>query len=254
MLQRSSGVQNDGTVLPVTSNLLLKQLASPDQAFIESHAELQKVAIGSVLFEAGETLEHVYFPVDTIVALEHFGRVEVALAGREGMSGWTALAGFIRSPYRASVVCREGSLLRVPIEPLLDAMTRRAQLRWTLTQFAIVSAVQMAEGVGAHAHHRLDAAIVRWLLLRHDRLGGDWIRAQHQEIADSLGARRASVTDCLHVIEGERHIRCRRGRILVRDRDGLEARANGAYGAAEALYRASLGTFGKSPSPESADE
>lgn len=248
MLQRTSGVEVGAEAPPLTSNLLLKQLEAPDRALIEQQVEPVKASAGAVLFEAGQALEHVYFPIDTMIALENFSRVEVALAGREGMSGWTALAGCNHSPYRAVVRWREGWLLRVPIKPLLTAISARVQLRWVLTQFAIVSAVQMAEGVGAHLHHRLDAAIIRWLLLRHDRVGGDWISAHHQEIADNLGARRASVTDCLHVIEGELHIRCRRGRILIRDRSALETRALGAYGTAESLYRASLGQFGKTTS------
>lgn len=245
MLQRVSGLEFGAAAPPLSSNLLLKQLAAADRMVIEQQMEPLKAAPGAVLFEAGQSLEHVYFPVDTMVALESFSRVEVALAGREGMSGWTALAGCNHSPYRAVVRWREGWILRVPIEPLLTAIATRPQLRWVMTQFAIVSAVQMAEGVGAHLHHRLDAAVVRWLLLRHDRVGGDWIWAHHQEIADSLGARRASVTDCLHIIEGELHIRCRRGRILIRDRAALELRALGAYGTAESFYRSSLGEFGK---------
>lgn len=245
MLQRTSGVQFDGYIPPVTSNLLLKQLAVADRALIEREAEALSARAGAVLFEAGQPLEHVYFPVDTMIGLENFSGLEVAVAGREGMAGWTALGGFAHSPYRAVMRSREGWVLRVPLASLLDAIANRIQLRWVLTQFAIVSAVQMAEGVGAHLHHRLEAAVVRWLLLRHDRVGGDWIRAHHQEIADNLGARRASVTDCLHIIEGEQHVRCRRGRILIRDRAALEGRAMGAYGTAESLYRASLGEFGK---------
>lgn len=245
MLQRTSGVELDACIPPVTSNLLLKRLTAPDRALIEREAEALSARAGAVLFDAGQSLDHVYFPVDTMIGLENFSGLEVAIAGREGMAGWTALGGFTHSPYRAVVRSREGWVLRVPIGPLLGAAAARIELRWVLTQFAIVSAVQMAEGVGAHLHHRLEAAVVRWLLLRHDRIGGDWIRAHHQEIADNLGARRASVTDCLHIIEGEQHVRCRRGRILIRDRAALEARAMGAYGTAETLYRASLGEFGK---------
>ncbi|MEP6982271.1 MAG: helix-turn-helix domain-containing protein [Sphingomicrobium sp.] len=191
-------------------------------------------------------LEHAYFPIDTIVSLEQTGRIEVALAGREGMSGWTAIAGFCRSPYRAMVCCRDGSLLKIEVNALLAAVAANPRLSTILWQYMVITAVQMAEGLGAHSHHRVEAAIARWLLMRHDRVGGDWIEAQHQEIADCLGARRASVTDCLHILEGDGHIRCRRGRILIRNRDDLETRANGAYGTAETLYRASLGAFGKS--------
>lgn len=240
------------TDLPLASNVLLKQLASADRSLLEQHAELRRVSIGTVLFEVGEPVGHVYFPLDTIVALQQARRIEVAVAGREGVLGWTAVAGLPCSPFRAIVRCRPGQLLKVPIEPLLDLSRSNPSFRSMLAQYMVVTAVQISEGLGAHSHHRLDAAIARWLLMRHDRVGGDWISAQHQEIAESLGARRASVTDCLHILEGELHIRCRRNRILVRSRADLEARATGAYGQAEALYRASIGAFGKSLSNSNA--
>jgi CRP-like cAMP-binding protein len=243
----ASSDMSRGSVVPLTSNLLFKQLGTSDRSLLEAHLQLHSVSAGTILFEIGEAITHAYFPVDTVVALEQAGRIEVALAGREGMLGWTAFGGFCSSPYRAVVRGGDGQLLKMSIEALNSVIAVSATLRSVLAQYVVVTAVQMAEGVGAHAHHRLEAAIARWLLMRHDRVGGDWVRAQHLEIAECLGARRASVTNCLHILEGEMHIRCRRGRILVRNRADLEARAIGAYGAAEALYRASIGAFGKSP-------
>lgn len=232
--------------LPIVANRLLKQLLDVDRQAASRHAEHHSVSVGDVLFDAGEPIDHIYFPLDTIIVLEQGARIEVAVAGNEGMSGWTALAGFRDSPYRAVVRHRGGQLLKVSVESLLSASSNSASLRLMIARYLVVTAVQMAEGLGAHSHHRLDAAIARWLLMRHDRVGGDWISAQHDEIAEGIGARRASVTDCLHILEGDYLIRCRRGRILIRSRAELELRANGAYGAAESLYRSSLGSFGKS--------
>ena len=121
MLQRTSNVQIGDQSPPLTANLLLRRLDANDRTLIERHAEALNARVGAVLFDAGQTLEHVYFPVDTMVALENFGGVEVAIAGREGMAGWTALGGFNHSPYRAVVRWRDGCVLRVPIEPLLSA-------------------------------------------------------------------------------------------------------------------------------------
>jgi hypothetical protein len=43
------------------------------------------------------------------------------------------------------------------------------------------------------------------------------------------------VTDALHILEGERVLRCTRAMIVVRDRDGLETAAGVSYGAPEAI-------------------
>lgn len=56
-----------------------------------------------------------------------------------------------------------------------------------------------------------------------------------------LAVRRASVTEALHILEGDGLVRARRGAIEVVDRKGLEHRAGPLYGAAEAEYRRLLG-------------
>jgi CRP-like cAMP-binding protein len=58
--------------------------------------------------------------------------------------------------------------------------------------------------------------------MAHDRIESDEIQVTHAEIGVMLGVRRASVTDALHILEGEGLIRARRGDVVQRD---LEARS-----------------------------
>ena len=51
-----------------------------------------------------------------------------------------------------------------------------------------------------------------------------------------LGVRRAGVTTTLHILEGNRLIGAKRGRIAVLDRVALDASAGKANGLAEAEY------------------
>ena len=71
--------------------------------------------------------------------------------------------------------------------------------------------------------------IARLLLMIDDRIDGDTMSVTHASIAATLNLRRATVTDCLHILEGEHMVRCSRGRIVMRYRTGLEARAGLAY-------------------------
>ncbi len=231
---------------PMTStNLLLGRLSVSDRALLERDSRCVSVTTGTVLADIGKDLEAVYFPLDAIISVEQSAMVEVATVGREGMFGWSAIANNRRSPFKAVVRGRDGVLLKLPMDVAIAAFARSASLRAMLSQYLVIVAIQMSETIAAHSLHRLEARIARWLLIRHDRVGGDEIRARHDEIADSLGARRASITDCLHIIEGEGHLRCRRGRILIRNRPELVQRATGCYGLAEAHYRNTFGAFGK---------
>jgi hypothetical protein len=60
-----------------------------------------------------------------------------------------------------------------------------------------------------------------------------------------LGVRRASVTDALHILEGEGALRGGRGCIILRDRQKLEDLAGDAYGFPEAQYSRLIAPFGK---------
>ena len=230
---------------PTRTNLLLRQLPVADQTLLERYLELETVTAGTVLAEVGERIAAVYFPVSTVISLEQLARVEVATVGREGMFGWSAIANYQRSPFRAVVRGREGVVLKLPIDAAHSAIAASPRLRAMVCHYLIIVAVHMSETIASHSLHRLDARIARWLLVHHDRVGGDEIRARHDEIADCLGVRRASITDCLHIMEGEGWLRCRRGRIMIRDRGYLEQMASGCYGAAETHYRSSFGSFGK---------
>lgn len=204
------------------------------------------MARGMTLFTASEPSEHVYFSQGPLISLEHGNQIEIAVIGSEGLVGWPAMVGCPTSRYDAVVRGKDGELFRVRADRLQSIAQNRPSVGVAILRFANVVSVQMAETIGAHALHRVDMRVARWLLLRHDRVGGDEIIVQHDELARNLGARRASVTDCLHVIEGDGLVRCRRGRILVRDRGGLEDLAAGCYGEAESFYREVIGWFGKS--------
>lgn len=219
----------------------LDQLAEVDRSTIESHLEAVSVVRGDPLFRAADSGEYIYFPQGPLISIEQSNRIEVALIGSEGMAGWPALVGCRSSPYHAVVRGRDGTVLKIKTETLVAIASTTPSLALVLSRFVNVISVQMAETIGAYAFHRLDMRLARWLLLRHDRLGSDDITVNHDEIAENLGTRRASITDCLHIIEGNGLVRCRRGRITVRDRAGLETLATGCYGAAELFYREIIG-------------
>jgi len=223
----------------------INHLTPAVRARIMASFEPVGVARNVTLFEASDSGEYVYFPQGPLISLEQHNHVEVALIGSEGLVGWPALAGCRHSPYRAIVRGRDGVVLRIRTDLLLAMVGVVPELGMRLSRFMNVISLQMAETIGASASHRIDVRLGRWLLMRHDRVGGDELLVHHDEIAANLGVRRASVTDCLHVIEGTGAVRCRRGRITVRDRAALQTLAAGCYGAAESMYRESIGEFGK---------
>lgn len=194
-------------------------------------------------------LETVYFPGSaTFALLEEVGDhryAEIAVVGHEGMLGWPALLGCDASSHAA--ICQtSGTLLSAPVKALRLACSCSTSLWSALLQFVNLIIIQMGRAIASHLQDPLDQRLARWLLMHHDRVGGDVLLVQHEQIADRLNVRRASITDRLHVLEGERMIRCNRGRILIRDRPALESFAGVSYGVVEAHYRNLIAPFGKS--------
>lgn len=229
-------------------NILLRGLSPADQALLEPHAEPLLLACGGTLLAPDEPLDAVYFPGTALLSIERPGpghATEVALVGREGLVGWPALLGATHAHHAAVGRIAPGTLLKVRLVPLRAACARSPTLLAALLRFVHVVMMQMAHALATAVDCPLDQRLARWLLMRHDRVGGDVLAVQHDEIAGSLGVRRASVTDRLHRLEGERLIRCNRGRIAVRDRSALQAFAGQAYGPTESQYSLLIAPFGK---------
>jgi CRP-like cAMP-binding protein len=90
---------------------------------------------------------------------------------------------------------------------------------------------QVARGAACNRLHHLEARCARWLLMTHDRVGGDDAFPLKQEfLAMMLGVRRAGVTVAAGALQDAGLIRYRRGGIRVRDRAGLEGAACECYG------------------------
>lgn len=169
--------------------------------------------------------------------------VECGMVGREGVLGWEPATGI--APASAIGVLIRGSALKVPGERVQALCAERPALAAALLRYRETIIAQMRSTIAGRQHCRPEARLARWLCMLHDRVEGDALDITHLRLAEFLASRRAGVTDSLHLLEGERVVRCTRGKIVVRDRAALEAVAGECYGAAEALHRALLGPFGK---------
>jgi CRP-like cAMP-binding protein len=134
------------------------------------------------------------------------------------------------------VAIAAGSALCISADALLEKCRERPKLNSLLLLYVQSFVTQMGGTITSNLHDRLERRLARWLLMNHDRLDGDDIVLTHEQLGVMLGCRRATVTDALHVLEGEQLIYSLRGRVIIRDRCNLVAFAGGAYGMAEAAY------------------
>jgi CRP-like cAMP-binding protein len=96
-------------------------------------------------------------------------------------------------------------------------------------KFVQAFGVQTAHIAICNAQYKLDERLARWLLMAHDRIGGDTLTLTHEFLSLMLAVRRPGVTEALHTLRSLGLISYGRGQITVEDRKGLERKAGEAY-------------------------
>jgi CRP-like cAMP-binding protein len=195
--------------------------------------------LGKVVYEAGATLKHVYFPTTAIVSLlyvmENGESAEIAVVGNEGIVGVAIFMGGNSTPSRA-VVQSAGRSLRLKAEIVEREFNKAGAVLHLLLRYTQALLTQMAQTAVCNRHHSLDQQLCRWLLLSLDRLSGDELLMTQELIANMLGVRREGVTEAAMKLQKAGLIRYHRGRITVLNRPGLERRTCECYAVVQREY------------------
>jgi CRP-like cAMP-binding protein len=221
------------------NNLLLAALPDPEWHRWRHFLEKVEMPLGQVLYEAGATLTHVYFPTTSIVSLlyvmENGASAEIAVVGNEGLVGVSLFMGGESTPSRA-VVQSAGHGLRLKAQLMKDEFNRAGPVLHLLLRYTQALITQMAQTAACNRHHTLDQQLCRWLLLSLDRLRVNELAMTQELIANMLGVRREGVTEAAHKLQQAGLISYVRGRITVLDRAGLEKRTCECYGVVKREY------------------
>jgi CRP-like cAMP-binding protein len=226
-------------------NRILNAMSNADLALLQPHLEETPLKFRQRLQSANRQVRAVYFPESGIASVVAVGggerrQAEVALVGREGMTGIPVVHGADRSPCDVFVQM-EGAGHCIGPENLQQVIEESATALKVFLRYAHVFAVQSAYTALANARGNIEERLARWLLMTRDRVDDDEMVLTHEFIALMLGVRRAGVTGALQAFEGRGLIETARGSVTVRDRDGLEETANGLYGVPEAEFERLFG-------------
>jgi CRP-like cAMP-binding protein len=223
-------------VQKATRNALLCGLSQDDFTLLQPHLK-------RAVHRAGDVLEGGVAAFLAVACGGH--RAAAGMVGYEGLIGVGSLLGQTRWSHDVVLRGEDSSAVVLETDRLLNACRQSPSLNALLLRFAGILMLQFARTGTTNLMSQLERRMARWILLYHDRLQGDEFPMTHEEIGIMLGVRRASATDILHILEGERAIRNARGSLVVRDRARLEEIAGDSYGEVEAAYRALIGPFGK---------
>jgi CRP-like cAMP-binding protein len=228
----------------IVRNRLLALLSPADFRLIEHSLEPLQWQRGDSLVEPDQRCDYVYFPetaiVSIIVILSQGRKIEVGLYGRDGVGPTSLILGSDQTPHRHFVQV-EGCGFRLGRQALADAMALSSSFRALLLRYCDYFTIQTSVTALSNGSSLITERLARWLLMCHDRVDGDHLNLTHDFLALMLGVRRSSVTDAIHILEGELIIRAARSHIEIRNREKLERVAVDSYGLPEAAYERLVG-------------
>jgi CRP-like cAMP-binding protein len=206
-------------------NQLLAALPAAAQDRIFSYLQELSLPLGKALYESGDRMRQVYFPVDCIVSLlyvmEDGASAEISIVGNEGLIGTAVFMGGESTPSRA-IVQSAGTAFALSSQRLRDEFNNHSEMRMLMLRYTQTLITQMAQTAVCNRHHSIDQQLCRWLLLSLDRLPSNRLVMTQELIANMLGVRREGVTEAAGKLQKLGVINYHRGHITVLDRPQLE--------------------------------
>jgi len=208
-------------------NVLLKELLSvPAIANTLVHdLKVVTLSVNQVLYEQGDHIDHVYFPLDSIVSslaiMEDGTTMETAMVGRDGVVGISTILGSGRSQQWIWVTIG-GSAIQMDSR-VLDRLfiQNETALKALLKSYRSVI-TQVSQRCVCNTRHTIMDRLCCWLLMIHDRVGQANLNLTQEMIASRVGARRAGITVAAGMLQDMGAIEYRRGRLHIVNRAILE--------------------------------
>lgn len=209
----------------IPTNQLLAALPETTYQRLRPHLEEVHLEPKQVLFEPGDRPSHVFFPkgamISMVAVVEDGSTVEIAVVGREGVTGVPALLGDKVVSHRA-IVQIEGAADQISTDAFLTEFERSKSSHQLILRYTQALFAQVAQGAVCNRLHTIDERLARWLLTVQDGILANNFQLTQEFIAEMIGTRRSSVTVAAKALQQAGAIRYSRGRITISDRSCLE--------------------------------
>jgi len=220
-------------------NHLLEALPANVRERMDGALERFRLPLRASLYEPGDEVAHVYFPVDAVISVVTVMRdgdhIEALTIGREGVIGAGALLD--TTPVSQLTFCQVGGdAYRMGLQRFGELCGTSHALRALIQRYLGAQIDVMAQSIACNRLHHVGERCARWILMTHDRVGRDEFTLTHESLAAMLGVRRAGVSVAAERLQRLGAIRYRRGRVSVADRAVLEHEACECYGAISDSY------------------
>lgn len=220
----------------VLRHRLLFALPREDRDRLVEWSEMVHLYRGDTVHEPGQLIEYIYFPLSAVFSL--FGitvegeSVELCQVGREGIVGLSSAfpsSDIYQHEMLRTDVNVSGTALRISAGEVIEAFHEPGPFLDGLRRYLDILFSNLVTGATCNRHHSLEQRCARWMLSMQDRTATTEIQVTQENLSEILGVRRQTIDILLGTLSGERVIESARGRLTVRDRKCLEAKACECY-------------------------
>ena len=211
----------------VSRNGLLKELLSVPSVANDLLPELRVVSfsVSQVLYEHGDKIESLYFPLDCVASglaiMEDGTTVETSMVGLESVVGVSSILGSGRSRQWVWVTVG-GTALQLDSTVLSRLIVHNETALKALLKSYRLLITQISQRCVCNTRHTIMERLCCWLLMVHDRVGGNNLSLTQEVMASRVGARRAGITVAAGILQVMKAIEYRRGLLHIVDREVLE--------------------------------
>ena len=213
-------------------NLLLAGLPDDDLRLLLDEGVAIDLELGTVLFEPGQPVEAVHFPLTGVISLvTDLGDglvVEAVTVGNEGMSGLSVFLG-AGTPTERGTVQVSGQGLVVSAPALQRLAREGGPLYVMLRRYTQVMMSHLARNTACNRAHTVQQRAARWLLTTADRMDSPVFELTQHFLAQMLAVRRATVSNVAAGLAAAGCISYSRGTIVILDRAALQDHACSCY-------------------------
>jgi len=228
----------------LTENRLLAALSAKEFRELAPDLERVSLTLTQILYEPGDVIRYVYFPLDSLVSLlsavDNRSTLEVGIVGNEGMTGIGIFLGVKNSRFKA-VVQGAGIALRMKTSDLRRHSENNYRLKSLLQLYTHALLTHVSQSAACNRFHLVEARLARWLLATRDRLDKDKFQQTQGFLSNMLGVRREMVNKAAGTLQKRGLITYVRGILTILDNAGLEAASCECYEEIKAEYDNFLG-------------
>jgi len=218
--------KDPGLSTPTQNQLLDRLLGAPSIArSLLPEIKVVSFTVNQVLYELGDQVDHLYFPLDSVASglaiMEDGTTIETAMIGKDNVVGISAILGSGRSRQWVWVTIG-GNAIQIE-RKIIEKVFVHNELALKAFLSAYRSLVtQVSQRCVCNTRHTILERLSCWLLMMHDRVGGNNLSLTQEMIASRVGARRAGITVAAGLLQEMKGIGYRRGKLHIVDREVLE--------------------------------